>query len=156
MSTNTSRSLTFEVLQDLALVVSYQPAANPSDVEWDRYISAADALVETTGEIRLLAVTEGGHPTRSQVQRFNAEKGESEANGGYGARPPRVAIVSSSAALRFVASVMSFANPRIRCFSPAELDAAYRYLGLEPDSQARVAAAVERLRAQISSSTSAA
>lgn len=141
MEQRTSSNLVFEIPEGLSLVVSYQNATNPTDSEWDGWIAAVDALRAEASRFRLLAITEGGHPSRSQVERLQAAAARSR---------PLTAIVSPSASLRFVASTLLLFNPSIRCFSPAQFHRAFEHIGLGlTEDGAVVEAAVGRLRQRL-------
>lgn len=142
------RNLEFETLEFLGLIVSYQSAVNPADREWNAWLDGASALVEKTNELRTLVMTEGGHPSQSQVRRLEAVKQRYDRVRRRRSEP-RTAIVSFSPKLRFVTSVLTFANPAIRCFTPAEMGAAYAHIGLTPEQGKYVDAVVERLRERV-------
>lgn len=144
-----SSNLVFETLEDLRLVVSYQTTANPTDAEWDAWLTATTALWKKTSEFRLLVVTEGGHPNKSQVERVGETKRQQERTGARKLSEPRTAIISGSGVLRFIASIMMFLNPRIRCYSPSQRDEAYAHIGLTPAQRGVAERAVERLRAKL-------
>lgn len=131
--------LVFEVVREARLVVSSQSKFNPSDDEWARWMAATSNLENEMREIRLLVVTEGGHPTKAQLDRLRA----------VNKKNPPTAIVSSSRALRFFASALTFINPTIRCFSPTELDGAFEHIGLSPADRARATEAIERLEHEL-------
>ena len=58
----------------------------------------------------------------------------------------RVAMVSPSAAMRFVASSFSLIVKDVRFFAPEALDAALNHLKCSPAEKSRVNACLERLR----------
>jgi hypothetical protein len=131
--------LVFEVLDETRLIVSCQGRFNPSDDEWDRWLAAATSLERRVGAFRLLVATEGGHPTKSQLDRLRATKKSD---------PPTV-VVSASLALRFVGSALTFVNPTIRFFAPADLDAAFDHLELMPADRESTRLTMERLKLQL-------
>ncbi len=139
MHRSVSSSLVFETLWDLRLLVSYQGPADPTDAEWSNWIVAADALWKKAPEFRLLVVTEGGHPTRQQLDRLRSAK-RSE---------PLTVIISSSTLLYFVASIVALFNPHVDCFSPAHRDRAYSRIGLAPEERPAVDATISRLRQKL-------
>jgi hypothetical protein len=139
-SSNQVSHLVFETLEELRLVVSYQTTTDPTDAEWDDWISAANAFRDKGTQFRLLAVTEGGHPNKSQVDRLR-----SAATG----HEPLTAIVSPSASIRFVASLMLLFNRSIRCFSPAQFHRALAHLDLALADGAAIEAAIGRLRRRL-------
>lgn len=121
-------------------MVSCQTRFNPSDEEWDRWLHATLALSRQVGAFRLLVVTEGGHPTRAQIERLQRTK--------EGPEPP-TAIVSSSVAMRFMGAALTFINSTIRCFAPTELDKAFAHLGLAPDERSLANATMRRLQSEL-------
>ena len=131
--------LVFETLVEARLVVSCQTKFNPSDAEWDRWLRAVRHLEHQVNAPRLLVVTDGGHPTKPQIERMRAENKNN----------PRTAIVSDSVALRFLGSALTFLNPTIRCFAPTNLDAALDHLGLLPGECQQAHAAMQRLQSEI-------
>ena len=139
MHRSVSSNLVFETIWDLRLLVSYQGATDPTDAEWSDWIVAVDALWKKAPEFRLLVVTDGGHPTRQQLDRLRSAK-RSE---------PLTVIISSSALLHFIASIVALFNPHIDCFSPANRDRAYSRIGLAPDERTKVDAAISRLRQKL-------
>lgn len=131
--------LIFEVLEEACLVVSCQSRFNPSDKEWDEWLSATCALERRAGKVRVLAMTLGGHPTRHQVDKLRA------ANKSH----PPTAILSPSLAVRFLCSALTFANRSLRTYSPAELDEALEYLGITGPERRDARAALARLETRV-------
>jgi hypothetical protein len=133
------RTLVYEVIADLRLVVSCQPKGLPTDAEWNRWLTAVEGLQSQYKQIRLLVASDGGHPTHAQSERLRARNNTN----------PLTAIVSSSRSLRFLNSALTFINPRIRCFSPSELANALEHLGVAYADQERVRMAIEELQRQL-------
>jgi hypothetical protein len=131
--------LLFEVVREARLVVSCQSKFNPSDDEWARWMTAASNLEHEVGQFRLLVVTEGGHPTKPQLDRLRA----------VNKKNPPTAIVSSSLALRFMGTALTFVNPTIRCFSPKELDEAFDHIGLVSAERSRATTVMQRLEKEL-------
>ncbi len=134
-----SRNLVYEVLTDTRLVISCQNKSFPSDAEWDSWLTATRNLEHKTSDFRLLVVTEGGHPTKAQMERLRAANRTN----------PRTAILSPSLAYRFMASALTFVNPAIRCYSPAECEKAFDHIGLVLAERNRAQAVIERLQGQL-------
>jgi hypothetical protein len=134
--------LVFEVIREARLVVSCQTKFNPSDSEWDVWLSAASDVERQHGRLKLLVVTEGGHPTKAQLERLKAVNKSN----------PPTAIVSNSLALRFLGTALTFINPTIRCFSPAQLDEAFQHIGLLPDEQPLARASMQALKRKLTMS----
>ena len=122
------------------MIVSCQTRFNPSDLEWDRWMTAASVLARQVGDFRLLVVTDGGHPTRAQLERLKRLKDRKE---------PPTAIVSASVALRFMGAALTFVNSTIRCFAPTQLDDAFEHIRLAPADRSLARASVERLRREM-------
>jgi hypothetical protein len=131
--------LVCDVMVEASLVVSCQTKWNPSDVEWDQWLAASSGLLKQTGELRLLVVTDGGHPTKAQLDRLKAVNKEN----------PQTAIVSSSSSLRFLASALTFVNPTIRCFSPAQLGSAFDHIRLPAQYRHRASVLVGELQGRL-------
>ena len=128
--------LVFEVVRDARLLVSGQKKTYPTDEEWDRWLAAARQLeAEVPGRMRILVVTEGGHPTKAQLDRLLAANTSN----------PPTAIVSPSLALRCFGSALGFINPAIRCYAPTKLEKALEHLGLTPSEQGLAIASVRRI-----------
>ena len=131
--------LVFEALLELRVLVSCQTQFNPSDLEWDSWLNAAINLDRRAGQFRLLVVSDGGHPTKSQVERMKATNRKN----------PPTAIVSPSLALRFMGAALTFVNPTIRCFPPSDFEGAFDHIGLGGLERGPVLAAVARLQATL-------
>jgi hypothetical protein len=141
-------NLEFEYLAELRLMVSYQGATNASDSAWDAYLTELRQAFQSGGLSRSLVVTEGAFPTRCQQSRMTSV---------VGGRAPRVAVISSSARLRFVVSMLALLNKNVDCFDPKQGKAAFSHLDLSPSQQALAEATIERLRRRMTlASTTAA
>lgn len=127
--------LVFEIVAEARLLVSAQKKTHPSDEEWDRWLAAARELESQAGRMRLLVVTEGGYPTKAQLDRLLAANTSN----------PPTAIVSPSLALRCFGSALGFINPAIRCYPPTKLEKALEHLGLSPSEQGLAIASVRRV-----------
>jgi len=134
-----SRNLVYQVLADRRLVISCQNRSFPSDAEWDSWLAAVSNLEQKTKEFRLLVTTDGGHPTKAQLERLRAKNGSN----------PPTAIVSSSLAFRFMASAMTFINPKIRCFSPSEFEKALDHISITQSDREHAKEVAENLRRQL-------
>ncbi len=131
--------MVFRVLPELRLIISHQNRAQPSDVEWERWFRAAEAMDRDTRGFRLLVFTEGGHPSRAQLDQIRvSNRGD-----------PVTAIVSPSLALRVFGSALTFLNPSIRCFTPEQMSEACKHLGLHAGFADRANAVIVALRRQM-------
>jgi hypothetical protein len=133
-------NLGFRYLPELHLLISYQGVTDPSDAEWDAYLTQMRKALSESKHFRSLVVTDGARPSRSQQRRMTTV---------VEGRCPRVAVVSSSATLRFVVSILALLNRRIQCFDSTQHKAALNYLGLVTSDQLLVEATIERLRRQV-------
>ena len=140
-----NHNLIYEALTDVQRLISYQNANFPSDEEWDSWLSAASSLHHQKKVFRLLVVTAGGHPTKSQLERLRATNRE--------VNPP-TAIISTSRAFRFMAAALTFINPTIRCFSPAHSDKAFAHLTLTERDRGCARDVIERLNRRLSGNPS--
>lgn len=139
-------NLVHETISGLSLVISCQGKDFPTDREWDAWLAAVERLQYQVKEVRLLALTDGGHPTKNQMERLRVKNRTN----------PLTALVSPSYAYRFMASALSFINPAIRCFSPADIQEAFEHIGLARDERERVLQTIERLQGQLTRGSSAA
>lgn len=133
-------NLVFEIVGDLRLAVMCQGTENPTDAEWNTYLDALGPLLALAEGYRVLVVTEGGRPSQSQHARLRERMA--------GAKP-HVAILTSAAGVRFVASVLALVNANLRCYAPDQRSAALASLGLTENEVALVDALVKRLGLQL-------
>ncbi len=126
--------MAFEYLSKEKILLSFNGPNTTAD-QWDRYIAQMQSISKVPNP-RFLVLVEGPPPSPA-VQRRIAEHVQRDA---------RVALVSSSTALRFVVSAFSLVNRTIKYFSPAQLPAALAHLDCsELDAQV-VYGALERLQ----------
>ncbi len=130
----TQRGLVFELLAKEKILVSYQDDATTHE-EWDRYIMFMSTL-RREPMLRFLVYAAGGAPTTGDQRRvIEIVKGHEWP----------VAIVTTSAALSFVASVFSFVNKKIRPFAPSALPSALQHLQCTAAEKEAAEAALVRL-----------
>lgn len=149
-------TLAFEIVPQLRLLAAFHSPMPPTDHDWDAWLRAAHELWKMADESRFLVVSQGGHPSNKQLARLEELKGRLERAGGRKRSEPLTAVISTSVAMRFVVAAVTLFNPRIRSFSPAAVEDAYQHLGFTADERAPAAAAIERLRVQVTASSSAA
>lgn len=128
-------NLVFEAIESQRLVVSCQTAENPSDRAWDAWLAVVLKMWDESSDLRLLVLTEGGHPTVPQIERMIATR----------RCQPRTAILSGDARTRFVVSTLTFFNRRIHVFPPARLDLAYEHLDIDAGAHRIIQPTIERL-----------
>jgi hypothetical protein len=127
--------MAFELMPREQILVSFQgDAALPE--HWDAYISLMSTLthVET---LRFVICAQGSPPSAANQRRI------AQLVRGH---PWRVALISSSAALRFVVSAFSLVNRSIRYFTPDQVPAALRHIDCTVEEAAAVEQLLERLR----------
>jgi hypothetical protein len=136
------RNLVFEVIKDVRLVVSCQNVGFLTDTEWANWLLAVMNLEREVSSVRLLVVSEGGHPTKAQIDRVRAVNRTN----------PPMSIVSPSRGYRFMAAALTFLNPAIRCYSPHERDKAYDHLGIAANDRDRIELTIDRLNRKLTAS----
>ncbi|HEY5960755.1 MAG TPA: hypothetical protein VIV60_29575 [Polyangiaceae bacterium] len=129
VTTSPSGNIAYCSIPELSLVVLHHAKCSPNDLEWQAYLDFTRRLEIGRSAYGILVDSDGGHPTRSQQQRMSEV-----ANGAL----VRVAVISPSTTARFVTSVLVLANPKIRCFSPAQRLQAYAHLHLPATATERV------------------
>jgi len=128
------RGLTFEMLRKERILLSYQ-RGEARQADWDSYIDFMRSLTGIS-DLRFLIYHDGPAPApRDQKRIAEVARGRSW----------KVALVSPSAALRFVVSAFSLVNRSIRFFTPGELDAALEHIGCTATEKEAVRAAMERI-----------
>jgi len=127
--------LRWEVLQPEQLMVSYYDGPGVQD----RWAACAQLLRELRSkpEARFLVYQLEQPPLREVQRLIEAVRGCSW----------RVAMVSPSVAMRFVASSFSLVAKNVRFFAPEALDAALAHMNCSVAEKLRVRACLERLRA---------
>ncbi len=132
-------NLAFRVMPEVRLIISRQNRNTPTDEEWEKWFRAAEALHSDSREFRLLVYTEGGRPTRSQLDRIRLAN----------RTDPLTAIVSPSFSMRAFGSALTFINPTISCFAPRQMAGACAHLGLDPGFADRANAVLVALQRQM-------
>jgi hypothetical protein len=100
-------------------------------------IRAADGDMDRVG---VLTFTDGAGPTAAQ---------RADMRDFLGGRQLRLAVVSASRLTRGIVTAISWFNPAIRVFAPAELARAYTYLDVSADGERGLWAEIERLDARM-------
>ncbi|MFT3775497.1 MAG: hypothetical protein QM820_59880 [Minicystis sp.] len=133
-------SLVFE--QTPLCIVMLMGRNNPSDAEWDTYLSAIAAGIAAGMPARALVISNGGAPT--PAQRARLEKATTPISGQL-----KAAIVTGSTFVRGVLNAMALVNRGYRAFPPDKLDEAFAYLDIRPANAGELRAAVAQLRANL-------
>lgn len=131
-----ARGLSWEILEPELLMVSYYDGPGSSD-RWDTMARLLRELISKP-QARFL-VYQLEQPPLSEVQRLSRA-----VRGGRW----RVAMISPSTAMRFVASSFSLLVKNVRFFAPEALDAALDHLECRPEEKLRVRACLNRQRAR--------
>lgn len=134
VSPSLPQSLVHEWLERESALVVCQNESSPSADEWSGYLRELRRLAPV--EHRVLLYTEI-HLTRQQQSELEDATRSQIA--------PRVAVVSPSNAVRFVASIFTLLNRNIRFFSPQHYAAALAHLQLGPQEIAAVTNCYGRL-----------
>jgi hypothetical protein len=130
----------FEVLEDIAVLASYQSPRNPTDEEWEVYLEVLARLHQSPREYRYFTVSDGGHPSGEQQARVKAV---------VPGKNPAVALVSASVAMRFVGAALALFNSRVRCFRPNQMVTACAHIGLGSRDVPRIEAVIAGLKSQV-------
>ena len=128
-------TLVFEWLEPVRIAVVCQNGEPASGREWRDYIALLRHL--TRFEHGVLLYTER-HLDRAQQSEI-AEVTRSEL-------PHRVAVLSPSTAVRFVASMFTLTNRNIRFFQPLQLESALLHLDCQGPAREAVTRSYEQLR----------
>jgi hypothetical protein len=130
------RGLAWEMLQPEQILVSFY-GGETEDNRWDPYIAMLRALQDKT-PVRCVVDVHRDQPPLARIERLL---------GVVHGKPWRVSMLSSSAAMRFVASSFSLVVRNVRLFAPEALDDALNHLNCSPSEKQRVSACLQRLRA---------
>ena len=103
------------------LLLVRQSAAQPSDAEWDRFLTLLREARPTFERIKILVLTKGGGPSAPQRERL-AKTLEG--------KPVRVALVTDSVKVRFVAAMIALFHKDLRSFLEHEFRRACAHVGM--------------------------
>ncbi len=121
-----------------SLVLLVENRETPSDAEWNEFL---DVFRNHPGELpnlKVLVMTPGGSPNKTQRKQLEVAL--------QGVRF-RVAVVSDSITVRFVASSIALFHRDHRSFSVAEIDQAYDHLQLTAPERALAQTTIRELLA---------
>lgn len=142
------KTMGYDVIGELLITV--HTTAPPIEAEWKPYVAALAELVQNTkdhSKIRNIVFTDGGAPDSLQRKVVNDIAAS---------RPPvPTAVVSGSTMVRSVVTALAWFNPKIKAFSPRQIDEAYRYLGFSPSQVEVFRPRLEKLQAQIGTKVTA-
>jgi hypothetical protein len=130
------RGFVWEVLREERMLVSYSDSTG-SDQQWLEYIGTLSRLPsEVSRPLRILAYAAEAPPRTALEGIMSAARGKSW----------RVAVISPSTGVRFVASTFSFVIKTFRFFAPNELPAAFDHLGCDQGARSKADEVLARLR----------
>jgi hypothetical protein len=131
-------ALVFRWLERERLVIVYQGSQPPSGEEWQAYLEQLRNIADV--EHRALVYSEHHISRKEQDELKQATTGSAK---------PRVALISPSTAVRFVASIFTLLNRNVRFFAPSHFDAALAYLACDEREAEVVTQSYQQLRAQV-------
>jgi hypothetical protein len=108
----------------------------PTDREWDVFLEVLANHRAELPQLRLIVMTTGGGPNTEQRKRLELT---------LQGTPMRVAVVSDSMKVRFIASTIMLFHRDHRFFNTSQMDEAYTHLGLTFSEQREVEAAITEL-----------
>lgn len=134
--TTPSRGFVWEVLREERMLVSYSDGPG-SDEQWRDYLVTLNRLQsEESQPLRILAYAADAPPRAALDGIMSAARGKAW----------RVALISPSTGVRFVASTFSFVLRTLRFFAPNELTAAFEHLRCNEVERRKAGEALARLR----------
>ena len=145
MSTPPAPTLVFQWLEREQLAVIYQGSQRASQDEWRAYLTFLRGIADV--EHRAV-VYSGCHVSRSEQDELKQATS--------GRAKPRVALLSPSTAVRFVATMFTLLNRNLRFFAPSDFEAALAHLACSPEEQALVTRTYQALRARVEGGASTA
>lgn len=133
---NAPRGILWELVSERALFVAYYDGAN-EDARWETYVSALGEHQHEQNPRSLVYALEQP-PLAAIESMLDVLRG----------RRWRVAIVSPSIAVRFVASTFALSVRDVKFFPPGDLAAALKHLECSALEEQQVLLVLERMRAQ--------
>jgi hypothetical protein len=130
-------SIATEAIGDHVVVV--HSATAPTDVEWQKNVELQTSL--PAGRARVLVWTDGGAPNAKQRAMLSAAL-----KGGQ----PLTAVLTPSKVVQTVSVAISWFNPRLRVFSPNELELALDHLNIVGPHRQQIKDLLARLRRELS------
>jgi len=112
---------------DRTVVLCMHTTEAPSQMEWDEWCSLlgrhAEAAKWDLTQVPNLVVTDGGAPSTMQRSTINNMLAQGKGS-------PRVAVVTSSMAVRTIARAFTIFNPMFKVFAPAQMATALSFMGV--------------------------
>jgi hypothetical protein len=119
------------------LLVLVQDDQAPSNAEWDAFLGLLRANLPN---VKILVVTKGGGPDEKQRKRLELTLGRSRF---------RVAVVSDSVKVRFVAAMIALFHKEHRSFTSAQTQEAYAHLEMTRSESTLADAAIRNMQAKL-------
>jgi hypothetical protein len=133
-----SPKIAFQWLEREKLAVVYQGSQPAPQAEWQAHLDFLRRIADVEHRVLLYG---GRQPSSSQLDEIKqATRGKAK---------PKVALLSPSTALRFVASMFTLLNRNYRFFAPSEFQAALAHLGCTPEETPLVTRTYEELRDRV-------
>jgi hypothetical protein len=132
---STARTMAIQRVDSTLVMVETEEAH--SDEEWDEFLKLLADHRDELPKLRLLVMTSGGAPNAAQRKRLQAT---------LRGTPIRVAVVSDSLKMRFIASTIALFHSDHRSFTNAELEDAYEHLSLGVGERRRVESVVREMQ----------
>lgn len=133
------RGILWETLRERALFVAYYDGPNPAE-RWEMFVAALGQQSDLHPRTLLYALEQ---PPLSAIEAMQQV---------MRGRRWRVAFVSPSIAVRFVASTFALTVRDVRFFSPDALLAALKHLECSVQEEQQVLAVLERMRSGLATS----
>jgi len=134
-ATSTARTMAIQRVESTLIMVETDEAH--SDEEWDEFLKLLADNRDELPKLRLLVMTTGGAPNTAQRKRLQAT---------LGGTPMRVAVVSDSIKMRFIASTIALFHRDHRSFTTSELEEAYEHLNLAAGERRKVESVVREMQ----------
>jgi hypothetical protein len=112
----------------------------PNEEEWDEFLRVLAENRVDLPKLKLLVVTSGGAPSTEQRKRLATT---------LAGTPMRVASISDSMKMRFIAATISLFHRDLRLFPSSEAEQAYAHLGLTHDECRQIEVAIEEMRPKV-------
>jgi hypothetical protein len=109
--------------QSFGVVLAVHNTQAPTDDEWARFMSVTKQV--KLEHLRVLVFTDGGTPNVRQ-------RGELVDH--FAGQTPPIAMISTNALVKGVATAISWFNPRIKVFAPSDVSKAFAHLGITASS----------------------
>lgn len=103
------------------MLILRQNDQSPSDPEWDGFLTLLKAARPEFDRLKILILTDGGGPNAAQRKRLADT---------LGGKAVRVAVISDSIKVRFVASTIALFHKEHRSFLKSEFRNACGHLGM--------------------------